>query len=95
MKPQTAAACAVHYAHEESKRLFAEANSGGEVPALSLDALALQVRQPASKQTHWLSCVVASQAPRPRLSLCQTLRLAVSTHRHHLALAPSNTKGRA
>lgn len=55
MKPQTAAACAVHYAHEESKRLFAKANSGGEVPALSLDALALQVRQPAEKQTHWLS----------------------------------------
>jgi hypothetical protein len=43
MKPQTAAACAVYYAHEEKKHLFAEASPEGELPTLSLDALALQV----------------------------------------------------
>jgi len=43
MKPQTAAACAVFYAHEEKKHLFAEADPSHPPPTLALEPLAHQV----------------------------------------------------
>jgi len=42
MRPQTAAACAVHYAHEEKKDLLAKASDDGKLPVLLLTDLAEQ-----------------------------------------------------